>query len=198
MLGRLHRGGALLVQFAISQRLWALYTRVYLAPQFQSIGRGTVVRRPRLIVNPGGITVGHDSFIREGVRLEVVDRAGEPPGRLTLGSYLNLEQNVHITASDITDIGDHVCIAANVVIAGAAHPDGGPRDGNRAWHVAPGPARIRIGRRVFIGANAVVLPNVEIGANSVIGAGAVVAGDIPPDCVATGVPARVVRQLHDR
>ena len=197
LLERLRRGGIVWATFAISQRLWALYTRAYLAPQFNGIGRNTVIRRPRLIANPRGISVGHDAFIRDGVRLEVVDRKGEVPGRLVLGSYLNLEQNVHITSSDLTEIGDYVCIAANVVISGASHPPGSSSDGNRAWHVTPGPARIRIGSRVFIGANAVVLPNVEIGANTVIGAGAVVTCDIPADCVATGVPARVVKRLTD-
>jgi acetyltransferase-like isoleucine patch superfamily enzyme len=52
--------------------------------------------------------------------------------------------------------------------------------------------KVIIGRNVYIGAGAIILPGVTIGENSIIGAGAVVTGDIPPDTVAVGVPAKVV------
>ncbi|NLO85871.1 MAG: acyltransferase [Clostridiales bacterium] len=52
--------------------------------------------------------------------------------------------------------------------------------------------RIVIGDNVFIGAGALVLPNVAIGNDVVIGAGAVVASDIPSNSVAVGSPAKVI------
>jgi acetyltransferase-like isoleucine patch superfamily enzyme len=54
---------------------------------------------------------------------------------------------------------------------------------------------VRIGDRVFIGANAVINMGVTIGDESIIGAGAVVTGDVPPRSVAVGVPARVVGRV---
>jgi acetyltransferase-like isoleucine patch superfamily enzyme len=48
-----------------------------------------------------------------------------------------------------------------------------------------------IGEDCWIGAAAVVLANV--GARSTIGAGSVVTKDIPPDVVAAGVPAKVIK-----
>jgi carbonic anhydrase/acetyltransferase-like protein (isoleucine patch superfamily) len=42
-----------------------------------------------------------------------------------------------------------------------------------------------------IGQNAILFPNIRIGRNSIIGAGSVVISDIPPNCIAFGVPARV-------
>lgn len=48
-----------------------------------------------------------------------------------------------------------------------------------------------IGHDVFIGANVTVLDGAKIGSGAVIGAGGVVTGDIPPYCIATGVPAKV-------
>ncbi|MFV0380326.1 MAG: serine O-acetyltransferase EpsC [Anaerorhabdus sp.] len=47
---------------------------------------------------------------------------------------------------------------------------------------------------VIIGANATVLGNITIGENSTIGAGAVVVKDVPPNSVATGIPAKVVNK----
>ena len=52
--------------------------------------------------------------------------------------------------------------------------------------------RIDIGNDVFIGAAAIVLPNVKIGSKVVIGAGSVVAKDIPDNSVVVGNPARVI------
>lgn len=54
-------------------------------------------------------------------------------------------------------------------------------------------APIRIGDNVWIGAKATITTGVCIGSNAVIGAHAVVTTDIPPSCVAMGIPARVIR-----
>ena len=56
------------------------------------------------------------------------------------------------------------------------------------------PVVIKKGAR--IGMHAVILPGVTIGENSVIGACAVVTNDIPPNCVAIGVPAKPVRYFN--
>lgn len=58
-------------------------------------------------------------------------------------------------------------------------------------------ARVTVGNNVFIGLNAILLPGTEIGDNCVIGAGSVVKGRIPPNSVAAGVPARVIRSLDE-
>ena len=52
--------------------------------------------------------------------------------------------------------------------------------------------KIVIGNNVFIGANAVVLPNTHIGDRVIIGAGAVVAHDMPDNSVVVGNPCRVI------
>jgi acetyltransferase-like isoleucine patch superfamily enzyme len=58
--------------------------------------------------------------------------------------------------------------------------------------VQPGPAKI--GRDVWIGANAVILGGVTIGDGAVIAAGAVVNRDVEAGAVVAGVPAREVRR----
>lgn len=49
-----------------------------------------------------------------------------------------------------------------------------------------------IGDKTFIGTNAVVLPKVSIGNNVIIGAGSVVTKDLPDNCTAVGIPAKIL------
>lgn len=48
---------------------------------------------------------------------------------------------------------------------------------------------------VWIYSGAIINPGVEIGKGSVIGAGAVVTKDIPPNLVAVGVPAQIIKNV---
>ncbi|MDE3089927.1 MAG: bifunctional UDP-N-acetylglucosamine diphosphorylase/glucosamine-1-phosphate N-acetyltransferase GlmU, partial [Chloroflexota bacterium] len=54
--------------------------------------------------------------------------------------------------------------------------------------------RTVIGDDAFIGSDAVLRAPLTIGARAVIGAGSVVTKDVPPDSVAVGAPARVIRK----
>jgi maltose O-acetyltransferase len=49
---------------------------------------------------------------------------------------------------------------------------------------------VRIGRNVWIGGGALILPGVSIGDDAVIGAGSVVTRDVPAGATAYGNPAR--------
>jgi maltose O-acetyltransferase len=55
--------------------------------------------------------------------------------------------------------------------------------------------RVRIGRRVYVGHGAIVLPGSTIGDDAVIGPGAMVRGEIPAGAVAIGNPAHVVSDV---
>ena len=50
---------------------------------------------------------------------------------------------------------------------------------------------------VFIGMNAIILPNIKVGRNSIIGAGAVVTKNVPPYSVVAGNPARVIKRFNE-
>jgi maltose O-acetyltransferase len=62
---------------------------------------------------------------------------------------------------------------------------------------SPGPVKpVTIGNNVWIGSRTVVLKGVTIGDNSVIGAMSLVTKSIPPNCVAAGNPARIIRSIE--
>ncbi len=114
----------------------------------------------------------------------------------------NCEVNMNCTFLDDNRIviGDNALIAPNVQIYTAFHPTnaadrfGGPKaDGSFAFcktQTAP----VIIGKNVWIGGGAILMPGVTIGDNVVIGAGSVVTRDIPANTIACGVPCRVIRK----
>ncbi len=55
---------------------------------------------------------------------------------------------------------------------------------------------VTIGSGVWMAPGCIVIQGVEIGENSVIGTGAVVTKSIPANCLAVGVPAKVVKKLE--
>ena len=68
-----------------------------------------------------------------------------------------------------------------------------------ARHINPddnGSGIVVIEDDVYIGVNSVVLRNVRIGRNSVIVAGSVVSKDIPPNVIAFGNPAKVIKEIE--
>lgn len=80
-------------------------------------------------------------------------------------------------------------IGHNVVLATLNHN----LDPNRRGDMIP--AAIRIGKNVWIGSNATLLPGVHIGDGAVVAAGAVVCRDVPPNTVVGGVPARILKGI---
>ena len=120
-----------------------------------------------------------------------------PPFYTDCGKNITIGKNVFInTGCRFQDqggirIGDHVLIGHNVVLATLNH-DFAPY--NRAtMHPAP----IHIEDRVWIGANATVVPGVTIGENSIVAAGAVVTKDVPPNTIVGGVPAKVLKRIDE-
>ncbi len=84
-------------------------------------------------------------------------------------------------------IGDATQIGPGVQILTADHPrDPAARATGAEWG---GP--IAIGRNVWIGGGALILPGVTIGDDAIVGAGSVVTRDVAPGATVAGNPARV-------
>lgn len=59
------------------------------------------------------------------------------------------------------------------------------------------PAPVVIGKGVWVGSNATILPGVTVGDHAVIGAASVVTKDVPARAIVAGSPARVIRSIDD-
>ncbi len=114
----------------------------------------------------------------------------EPITGLRVGEKVVINAFVHIWAHEPVIIGDNTMIASHVQITTSTH-DYAVRPYRDYRKNAP----VTIGRNVWIGTGAIILPGITIGDNSVIGAGSVVNNDVPENTVVAGVPARVIRTL---
>lgn len=86
-------------------------------------------------------------------------------------------------------VGDDVLFGPEVMVTAANYRF---NDGRPVTDQAMDEADVAIGDDVWLGTRAIVLPGSRIGNGAIIGAGAIVRGEIPPDAIAVGMPARVV------
>jgi maltose O-acetyltransferase len=107
---------------------------------------------------------------------------------LHVGARVSINAFVHIWAQGGVTIGESTLIASHVAITSLTHG----KDTDRFADSLVGKP-IEIGRNVWIGSHAIILPGVRIGDGAIIGAGAVVTRDVEAGDVVAGVPAASIR-----
>lgn len=97
-----------------------------------------------------------------------------------IGKGFFIDHGMGVVIGETTEIGDGCTIYQGVTLGGTGK-DVGKRHPT-------------IGNNVMIGAGAKVLGPVKIGSNSKIASNAVVIREVPENCTAVGIPARIVRR----
>jgi galactoside O-acetyltransferase len=159
----------------------------------------------RYLKEYNSLTLGDEKRIQELLSL-MLGKVGkfcylQPPfyanwggAHLFLGNYVYANYNLTLVDDGNIFIADHTMIGPNVTIATASHPIWPSlREKGYQYNVD-----VHIGKNVWIGAGALILPGVSVGDNSVIGAGSVVTKDVPSNVVAVGNPCRVLRAISER
>lgn len=107
---------------------------------------------------------------------------------VSIGNRCSINEGVFILGHCRIEIGNGVTLSANCMLIDS----GLDIDSPVRVHTD---AFIRIEDDAWIGAGAIILPDVVIGRGSVVGAGSIVTRSVAPYTVVAGNPARVIRRL---
>jgi len=111
-----------------------------------------------------------------------------------MGEHCSVQTNVTLTDPKYVRLGNNVRLSGCTLFG----HDGVVNMLNHAYGLKlDRVGKIDIRDNVFIGHGAIVLPGATIGPNSVVAAGAVVSGDVKPDCVYGGIPARPICSIDE-
>jgi len=109
------------------------------------------------------------------------------PECVSIGNNVAIAEFVHMWGKGGIRICDNVIIAAHSVLTSVTHDKYSTPFGSRNIY-----GNILIEEDVWIGSNAVILPDVKIGKHSIVGAGSVVTKSVPEYSIVAGVPAHIV------
>ncbi len=152
------------------------------------------------ISSNGNLTIGNDCTLNSGIYYNPI--GGDIITRLIVknSGTLSIGNNVGISNSTIYSTNS-IVIKDNVLIGGGTKvwdtdfhsidPIVRMCDGDNEINSKP----IIIEEFAFIGGNSIVLKGVTIGKNSIIGAGSVVSGNIPPNEIWAGNPAKFIKKI---
>jgi serine O-acetyltransferase len=101
----------------------------------------------------------------------------------TIGRRFFIDHGMGVVIGETSEIGDDVMVYHGVTLGGRS--------------LNHGKRHPTIGHRVTVGAGAKILGPLHVGDDSAIGANAVVTRDVPPESIATGIPA-IVRPRTDK
>ena len=94
------------------------------------------------------------------------------------------------------EIGANCLIAANTEIFDCSGHDLSMENPANRINTHGSIKNVIIGNNVWIGANCIIMPGVNIGDDSVIAAGSVVIKDIPSKCIVGGNPAKIIKEYN--
>ena len=135
-------------------------------------------------INLYGCTVGDDTKI--GAFVEVQKNSA-------IGCRCKISS--HTFVCEGVTIEDDVFIGHGVMFINDTYPRAtanGTLQTEADWVVEPTVVK----QGASIGSNCTILCNVTIGEHAIIGAGSVVTKDVPPNMIATGNPARIIRAVN--
>jgi maltose O-acetyltransferase len=124
---------------------------------------------------------------------EIMLQPRTPEAEIVIGQNTILNNNTVVCAVKNIRIGSGCRIGDCVSIMDADFHEINPATRDRS---AGAVKAVSIGDNVWIGSRVLVLKGASIGDNSVIAAMSVVISAIPANCVAAGIPARVIRQIE--
>lgn len=163
--------------------------------------RARLIRFPIDIRNKKNIDYGFNLTTGIGCRLECFPKSPTNDKLLKFGNNVQINDYVHISASELVEIGDNVLMASKIYISDCSHgsysgniDDSSPNSlpASRPLTVKP----VKIEDNVWLGEFVSVLPGVTIGKGTIVGANSVVSKSLPANVIAVGSPAIAIKSYN--
>ncbi len=166
---------------------------LYYFLRFRDFKFGSVLCKPRLLINAKKISIGKATKIERDAVLYCVSTYHNQAynGIIVIGNNCYINSTFNITCTGYVKIEDNVTIAYNVSIFDNIHGTD-PSIGNYNRQPLIKRPQITIADGAWIGANCFIMSSV--GKCSIIGANSVVTKPVPDYCIAAGNPARVIKR----
>lgn len=197
--------------------------RFYWGKKLKKIGKNVTIKQHTILSGEKGIEIYDNVLIDPyciigGYQKPSIDRreidqdecysrdfkeTREMRGYLIIGEGVHIAPYVLILGGGGVKLGKYAGIAAGSRIYSMSNTYIDPENPDKYFscsNCAPRSlqcvkfAPVIIEDYAFIGANSIILPGVTIGKGAIIGAGSVVNKNIPPNSVAVGVPAKVIKK----
>lgn len=179
---------------AILQSMRDQFYTGYLKRSFCRFGHSTIMYRLYTFIGGEYICIGDNTIIEAGVQLTANKISNKRP-EIIIGDGCLIRKDSHITATNSIKIGNGLLTGTNVIITDNSHGltnyDTMTLPPRERELISKGP--IAIGNNVWLGNNVCVLPGCSIGDGAIVGANSIVTHDIPPYCVAVGIPAKIIK-----
>lgn len=146
------------------------------------LGKGVKLSK---FINLYGCEIGDETKIGAFVEIQKNARVGR---RCKISSHTFICEGV--------EIHDNVFIGHGVMFINDLYPRATTATGELKTEADWRVEKTVVQKGASIGSGATILSNVTIGENSIVGAGSVVTKDVPPNVIAAGNPARVLRTIN--
>lgn len=178
--------------------------QLFLAKQsiaFKSVGENFNIGDDYRIGGEKHMEIGSNFRALQRLRLEAIEEFNGQKfsPKIKIGNNVTINNDVHIGCTNHVELGDNCLLASRIYISDHNHGNFSREmleiEPNKRPLVSKGSVIIK--NNVWIGEGVAILPNVTIGENAIIGANSVVTKDVPPNSLAAGVPAKVIKKLDD-
>lgn len=162
---------------------------------FRSFGANSWLAPGITLGNPQFISIGNDSSVMSHCVLETCPEIAKPD--LQIGNGVSLGEYTHITCATKVVIGDGVLTGRYVLITDNAHGASLEEESDTPplARALTSKGQVLIGKNVWIGDKATILPGVTVGDGTIVAANAVVTKNVPSYAVVGGNPAKVLKQI---